>query len=77
VTKVSECSCRYNEDIREHATVRNASRRYHNREDIELESHSCLQNVCRLEAVAVKDLILVASRFRLQQFFWICCGGHM
>jgi hypothetical protein len=74
VTEVGECSCRYNEDIRECCGAVDASRIYHNREEIELESQSCAQNVCRHEAAAMKDLFLVVSRFRLQRFLDMLWG---
>ena len=47
VTKVGECSCRYNEDIREHATVRSM-----HREDIRIENkqNQNLSHVHRMRA---------------------------
>jgi hypothetical protein len=77
VTKVDKCSCRYNEDIREHAVVRPMHREDIIIEEIELESQSCAQNACRHEAAAMKGVILVASRFRLQQFLDMLWGTYV
>jgi hypothetical protein len=64
--KLGERSYRYNDDIREHTTVRSMHREdIRIEKEIELESQSCAQNACRHKAAAMKDLILVASRFRL------------
>jgi hypothetical protein len=56
-----------------------ASRRYHNIKELELEleSQSCAQNVCRHEAAAMNGVILVASQFRLQRFFDMLWGTYV
>jgi hypothetical protein len=54
-----------------------ASRRYHNIKEIELESQSCEQNACRHEAAAMKDLILVAYLFCLKSFLDMMLGTYV
>jgi hypothetical protein len=69
MTRHGEGSYRYNEHMREHTMVWfGASRRYQNREEIQLEFWSCAQDVCRHSAALMKNRILIASRFILQQF---------
>jgi hypothetical protein len=57
--------------------VVDASTRYHNIEELELESQPCAQNACRHEAAAMKGVILVASQFLLQQFLDMLWGTYV